>query len=173
MSEMKRRIQKVKYCLLFLGIFSIVILSLNECHLSVGVITDGDFKTITVDVAEELIENSTDLFILDVRTNSEFKAGHISGAFLIPHTDINDSQDELPVNKSHPILVYCRSGVRSAIASTTLVSLSYNSTYNMAGGFTAWKNAGYPYINSATTGSASFIMLPVLVLMIIRFKKRS
>ena len=90
---------------------------------------------------------------------------------MIPNTDIIDRQDELP-NKSTPILVYCRSGTRSAIASDTLDSLSYNSTYNMDGGFLAWKNAGYPYVNSSTTGSSSFFVLQLLVLMIIYLKKR-
>lgn len=170
---MKTRFLKTKYCFFLVVIFIVLFLSSNEFHSAKGIVSEGSYITISVSEAKEQTENTTELFILDVRTNSEFKEGHISGAYLIPYTDINDSQDELPVNKSHPILVYCRSGRRSAIASTTLVSLSYNSTYNMDSGFTAWKNAGYPYINSSTTaGSSSFLVLQVLVLMIIYFKKR-
>jgi len=103
------------------------------------------YVTISVSEAKELIDNNENLFILDVRTDSEFNDGHISRAYLIPHTDISLRQDELPKNKSKPILVYCRLGGRSVTASTTLDSLGYTQVKNMADGFDAWKAASYPY----------------------------
>ncbi|UCE13005.1 MAG: hypothetical protein JSV04_12535, partial [Candidatus Heimdallarchaeota archaeon] len=54
-----------------------------------------------------------------------------------------------PTNKSHPILVYCKSGGRSRTASTTLVLLSYSQVFNMLGGFDAWKDVHYPYETGA------------------------
>jgi rhodanese-related sulfurtransferase len=122
-----------------------VLLISSESLLVAGVKTKVNYKTITVNIAKELIENTTDLFILDVRTPNEFKDGHISGAYLIPNTEINNRQDDLPVNKSHPILVYCRSGMRSAAASNALDLLNYTHVNNMDGGFIAWKNAGYSF----------------------------
>lgn len=99
----------------------------------------------SVSKAKELIENNTDLFILDVRTKSEYEKGHIAGAYLIPHLEIIGRQDELPENKSRTILVYCELGGRSVTASNTLESLNYSMIYNMVGGFDAWKNAGYSF----------------------------
>ncbi|MFX1284143.1 MAG: rhodanese-like domain-containing protein [Promethearchaeota archaeon] len=159
---------------LFWGFVLLVLfLSSESSHLSVGVISKESYSTIPVSEAKALIDNSTDLFILDVRTESEFKDGHIQGAYLIPHPDIIDHQDELPTNKSQSILVYCRSGRRSAIASDTLDSLNYTKIYNMDGGFSAWKNAGYPYVNSATTGIQFLLVINIMIIIImIFFKKR-
>ncbi len=145
MIKMKSRFETAKYCFFLSIIFLVVFLSSYNCYTSIGVLSEGSYKTIPVSEAKNLIDNTTDLFILDVRTPSEFKDGHISGAYLIPHTDIMDRQDELPANKTQPILVYCRSGIRSATASTTLVSLLYTQIYNMEKGFNEWKSAGYPY----------------------------
>jgi len=128
------------WCLL--GIFLIIFLSLLY-HSTTGI--KESYVTISVSEAKELVDNNENLFILDVRTDSEYNDGHISGAYLIPHTDISSRQDELPKKKSKPILVYCRSGGRSVTASITLDSLEYTQVKNMAGGFNEWKDAGYPY----------------------------
>lgn len=128
------------WCLL--GTLLIIFLS-SLCYSITGI--KESFITISVSEAKELVDNNENLFILDVRTDSEYNDGHISGAYLIPHTDISSRQEELPKNKSKPILVYCRSGGRSVTASTTLDSLGYTQVKNMAGGFDAWKDAGYPY----------------------------
>lgn len=123
-------------------LLSVLLLSIN-IQMIISAKTEENYVTISVSEAKLLIQTEKDLFILDVRTKSEYEDGHIQSAYLIPHTDINQRQDELPINKSHPILVYCRSGVRSAAASSTLVSLNYNTVYNMDGGFLAWVEAGY------------------------------
>ncbi|MFX0120973.1 MAG: rhodanese-like domain-containing protein [Candidatus Hodarchaeota archaeon] len=104
-----------------------------------------NYTSIPVSEAKDLIENTTNLFILDVRTNFEFEDGHIYGAYLIPSTEITSRQNELPKNKSRPILVYCASGTRSSAVSITLDELFYEQVYNMGGGFSSWKDADYPY----------------------------
>jgi rhodanese-related sulfurtransferase len=111
----------------------------TEYHLS-------DYTTISVSEAKELILNTSNLYLLDVRTQSEFDAGYIEGAYLIPHTEIQSRTDELPTNKSDPILVYCRSGRRSADASQILIDLEFQRVFNMDGGIIAWKDAGYEII---------------------------
>ncbi|MFQ6124801.1 MAG: rhodanese-like domain-containing protein [Candidatus Heimdallarchaeota archaeon] len=79
-----------------------------------------------------------DVFLLDVRSESEYLEGHIPGAYLIPHTELEDRKNELPENLSQPIIVYCASGRRSAIAADILDSLGYADVRNMEGGFNAW-----------------------------------
>ena len=84
------------------------------------------------------------LVILDVRTKGEYDNGHIYGATLIPVTDLQTRIGELASHLNDEILVYCGSGGRSKTASGTLDSNGFTKVYNMNGGITAWKSAGYP-----------------------------
>jgi rhodanese-related sulfurtransferase len=134
-------------------LFSLAILTFIEPTVnSIGLIKrETSFLTISVSEAHELIMNSTGLFILDVRTQEEFNDGHIEGAYLIPHTEIQSRVAELPINTSDPILVYCRSGGRSAEASQTLIDLGFQNIFNMDGGILDWENAGYDVVVDETT----------------------
>ncbi|MHA2227200.1 MAG: rhodanese-like domain-containing protein [Candidatus Hodarchaeales archaeon] len=134
--------QVILWIVIFLFIFSSISLPIG--NFGTGRITLASYISISVSDAKELIDNSSELFLLDVRASYEYENGHIPGAYLIPYTDINTRKNELPSNKSYPILVYCRSGVRSRIASETLVSLLYTKVFNMNGGFIDWANAGFP-----------------------------
>jgi len=78
-------------------------------------------KTSTIDYKEILKENN--YMIIDVRTKEEYQSGHIKGAINIPYDEINEYSG-IPMDKS--ILVYCRSGARSAKAYETLKKLNYN-----------------------------------------------
>jgi len=84
------------------------------------------------------------LVILDVRTKSEYDSGHIYGAVWIPVTELEVRISELAGHESHEIIVYCRSGGRSATASGILDTHGFTKVYNMMGGISAWQSAGYP-----------------------------
>ena len=145
MIKMRLKVFSLGFCV-FIVLFCFILDSaFDNCVPTAGIASKASYTTISVSEAKEKIFNSSDLLVLDVRTNDEFEEGHIRGAYLIPHTVIMNRQDELPDNKSQPILVYCRSGSRSVTASNTLVTLSYTQIYNMAQGFNAWKDAGFPY----------------------------
>lgn len=76
---------------------------------------------------------SGDVLILDVRSANEFAGGHIEGAILLPGTEIRNRIEEFTANKAQTILVYCRSGVRSAEAARTLIKMGYTSVYDFGG----------------------------------------
>jgi len=99
------------------------------------------YVDVNVSVAKQMIESDPNLTILDVRTQSEYESGHIQNATLIPVTELAGRLGELDKNKE--ILVYCASGGRSATSSQTLVDNGFSKVYNMLGGITAWKSAGY------------------------------
>jgi phage shock protein E len=80
-----------------------------------------------------------DTLLIDVRTAEEFGAGHLLGAVNIPYDSIGEKIANVLPDKSAPIILYCRSGRRSAIALKTLQSLGYKSVIN-AGGYEALKN---------------------------------
>jgi len=99
------------------------------------------YVDVSVSQAKQMIDSNPDLVILDVRTQSEYDAGHIQNATLIPVSELGGRLGELDKNKE--ILVYCASGGRSATASQTLADNGFSKVYNMLGGITAWKSAGY------------------------------
>jgi parallel beta-helix repeat protein len=84
------------------------------------------------------------LVVLDVRNQSEYDSGHIYGAVWIPVWNLTARIGELAGDKNHEIIVYCKSGDRSAIASGILDSYNFTKVYNMLGGILAWESAGYP-----------------------------
>jgi rhodanese-related sulfurtransferase len=99
----------------------------------------------TVISPDYYIENYTntdaDHILIDVRTPGEFNGGHIAGAVNIPVEELDQRLSEVPADKD--IVVYCRSGNRSATASRILTSSGFEGVYDM-GGIIAWQQAGLP-----------------------------
>ncbi len=142
--------KKQNISLIALYLLLLTFSQVNGYNSSTQVILLSDYTDISVSDAYHMTQNTTNLFILDVRTTEEYSAGHIKDSYLLPYTEIESRQDELPENKSQPILVYCRSGRRSAIASATLIDLNFTEVYNMLDGFLAWMDANYAYETSNT-----------------------
>ena len=91
------------------------------------------YHKITAGQAKGIMDGDETFILLDVRTDGEYRERHIGGAVLIPHTEIKDrAPDELP-DKETLILVYCRSGVRSAEAANLLVDMGYTTVYDFGG----------------------------------------
>lgn len=75
--------------------------------------------------AHQALSTQEDLLILDVRTAAEFAMGHLDGASHLPVSQLEERLKELPEDRGTPILVYCRSGGRSAQAKTILEAHGY------------------------------------------------
>lgn len=71
------------------------------------------------------------MYVIDVRTEGEWRAGHIKDAILIPYDQIGARISEVTTNKSASIAVYCRSGRRSGIALKSLQELGYVNVENL------------------------------------------
>lgn len=80
--------------------------------------------------------------LLDVREADEWDAGHAAGAVWIPLGDLAVRQGDVP---AEPLVVVCRSGVRSARAVAALRAAGYDAV-NLAGGMRAWEAAGMPVV---------------------------
>ena len=115
------------------------------CFLGLRITYALPYTDINVETAYNMITNGSypDLVILDVRRQDEYDTGHIIHAVLIPHTELDERIDELASHKNHEIIVYCKTGVRSVIASEILDSHNFTKVYNMLGGITAWQFAYY------------------------------
>lgn len=91
------------------------------------------YEQISAKEAKKIMDSEKDYIIIDARTEAEFAEGHIEGAILIPEYEIADcAEKELP-DKDALILVYCRSGRRSKIASEELVKLGYTNVKEFGG----------------------------------------
>ncbi|MDD2776009.1 MAG: rhodanese-like domain-containing protein [Gallionella sp.] len=90
--------------------------------------------------------NHKDAIILDVREASEFKAGHILNAKLIPLGKLTERIGELEKYRDRPMIVVCRSGNRSSSACALLVKQGFTQAYNLTGGMMAWQNKKFPSV---------------------------
>ena len=77
--------------------------------------------------------------VVDVRQPDEYLGGHVPGAVLIPLNDVPERFGELPTDRE--VLVICRSGGRSYVASEFLVANGVRAV-NVAGGTLAWIESG-------------------------------
>ena len=103
----------------------------------------AQYTDISVQQAKEMIDKG-EVFILDVRTQEEYNAGHIRNSTLIPVQDLSKRLNEVPQGRK--ILVYCKTGGRSTTASEILVNNGFTQIYNMKGGITEWTKAGYEVV---------------------------
>ncbi len=88
------------------------------------------------ELAHRLVEQE-DALLLDVRSQSEFDAGHAQGAVLVPHTEVPQRIAEIEKlqdgDKQRPIVVYCRSGHRAGIAKQSLIDAGFTQVTNVGG----------------------------------------
>ena len=82
------------------------------------------------------------LTVLDVRSAAEFGAGHVPGAVNVPFTRILAGSDDLRVEKSASVVVYCGHGPRAWLAGTFLRRRGYARVTYLRGHMAAWRRAG-------------------------------
>ena len=92
---------------------------------------------ISPEEAKAIMDSSEKYVLLDVRTKEEFAVGHIEGALLIPHTEIQRRAFRELEDNEAIILVYCQSGRRSAIVVEELARMGYRHVYDF-GSINTW-----------------------------------
>lgn len=97
---------------------------------------------ISAEKAYSMIKNKRTL-ILDVRTAREYYDGHIENSLLIPLGQLKQRLNEINSYKETDIIVYCRSGNRSIVASETLSAEGFKRVYNLKHGIRGWIRKGY------------------------------
>lgn len=97
---------------------------------------------VNVDKAKQLLAEGG-ITLLDVREESEYAAGHIDKAILLPRGVLEfkiGTVAEL-ADKAKPVMIYCRTGGRASMAAVTMKTLGYSNVVSIAGGFEAWQKA--------------------------------
>jgi rhodanese-related sulfurtransferase len=90
--------------------------------------------------------------ILDTRTPEEYAAGHVPGARLLPHDQVETAITSLQAFRDAEIVLYCRSGRRSALAEAVLREHGFSRLSQLQGSWRAWEAQGLP-VARLDTGS--------------------
>ncbi|MFN2468053.1 MAG: molybdopterin-synthase adenylyltransferase MoeB [Gaiellaceae bacterium] len=106
--------------------------------------TKAEIDEIPASRARELLGAPEPPILVDVRERDEWDEGHIPGAAHIPRGFLESRIEQAAPDRSHPIVLYCASGSRSAFAAKTLEDLGYEDVVSLAGGFADWKRNGLP-----------------------------
>ncbi|MDA8551439.1 rhodanese-like domain-containing protein [Candidatus Poseidoniales archaeon] len=115
------------------------------CLLSGCIASSADWQRVDVEEFNQAIEENENAFLLDVRTQTEWEQdGHLENATLVPHSELEAREGELPSEKDTMILLYCRSGNRSQDAAQTLIDLGFTNIIELETGINGWKDAGMP-----------------------------
>jgi len=101
-------------------------------------------KNVSPDEAEKLLKQDPKIVVLDVRTEDEFKSGHIPGAKNLDIFSPNFAQQLAALDKNKTYLVHCAAGGRSARACKAMDEQKFTSIYHLNEGFKAWEKAGKP-----------------------------
>ena len=103
-------------------------------------------KELSPQQVHELLRNNGKHALLDVREKEEYREGHLEGAVSMPRGFLEMKMDAEVPDKSTPIIAYCAGGVRSLLAGKVMQEMGYEDVISMSGGYTAWKNEGYSFV---------------------------
>jgi sulfur-carrier protein adenylyltransferase/sulfurtransferase len=107
--------------------------------------TKAEIDEIDVPGASALLGAAEPPAFIDVRERDEWDEGKIPGAVHVPRGNLESRIEQTVADRDTPIVVYCAAGSRSAFAAKTLGELGYTNVRSLAGGYTEWKRAGFPW----------------------------
>ena len=126
---------------LYLTISLLLLAFASSCSTSNG---GAGITNVTPSQAQSLLGKDGAPQVIDLRTQEEFKEGHISGAQVV---DVKKEDYEKQLQKldpNQPYLIHCRSGGRSTKALPSFEKLGFKKIYHLDKGFNSWKEAGLP-----------------------------
>jgi molybdopterin/thiamine biosynthesis adenylyltransferase/rhodanese-related sulfurtransferase len=111
----------------------------------------GEIREVSTTEARAL--SGAGAVLLDVREADEWSQGHVPGALFIPRGYLELQVEEKVKDKDQEVVVYCAGGTRSALGAKSLQELGYTRVASMQGGFTKWKESGFPIEVPKTLGA--------------------
>lgn len=149
-------IQKVKNRLILFLIAATLLFSCSKQQQAVAAgQPNAEVKKLSATEFSDKIKQIPDATIVDVRTEEEYKQGHINSAKNI---DWNESEFETQIaklDKSKPVLVYCLSGSRSSNATSYMSKNGFKEIYELDGGIMKWRAANLPEVSDTTVTDQS------------------
>src|SRR3989442_8856476 len=105
-----------------------------------------EVREISAQETKDLLARDGKHVLLDVREKDEWREGHLDGAVSLPRGFLEIKVENTVPDKNTPIVAYCAGGVRSLLAAKIMREMGYQNVSSMAGGYAAWKNAGYKWV---------------------------
>ncbi|HVV99215.1 MAG TPA: rhodanese-like domain-containing protein, partial [Planctomycetaceae bacterium] len=102
----------------------------------------GKIPRVTAPALAEELDSQSPPVVVDVRTEHEWKSGHVAGSLNIPLNHLRERLNQVPVVR--PVVVHCEGGYRSAIAASVLVQAGRGNVTDLVGGFKAWTASKLP-----------------------------
>jgi phage shock protein E len=119
-----------------IALFFVTLVSALSCNAAPPIISQND-------LLEELEEGSA-LLILDVRSQDEYRSGHVPQAINIPHYQLASRLEELPAMKDREIVTYCERGPRAGVAEDILKKAGFTAVRHLEGDMYSWRRNGLP-----------------------------
>ena len=121
-------------------------IALAACVLALPAAAAGPAAIEPKALGERIAWADQSLFVLDVRSPEEYAAGHVPGAVNIPHGELAARIAELSGARERDIVVYCRTGVRSAKALEVLDQAGFKRLFQLKGDYTRWSEEKRPVV---------------------------
>ena len=116
----------------------ILAIALVACTLALPTAAAGPASIEPKALGERIAWADQALFVLDVRTTGEYAAGHLPGATNIPHDQLVTRLGELAGARERDVVVYCRTGRRTADALEVLAEAGFKRLFHLQGDYTRW-----------------------------------
>jgi len=131
----------------FIVLIALAVMSCKTVGISM---TESGFAEVSPQIANEMILDSRQVVILDVRSAAGFRApeGHIAGAVSVPFETIERQLPELLPYQNQTVLVYGENEEEGALASKLLVLAGFRNVVHVAGGIKGWIENGYRTVNA-------------------------
>ena len=112
--------------------------------------TEGGFAEVSPAVASEMMRDSQQVVVLDVRPVADYRGpqGHIAGSLNTPFDSIERQLPELLPYQNQTILVYGETSTDGAVASRLLTMAGFHNVVHVAGGIHDWIARGYRTVNA-------------------------
>jgi rhodanese-related sulfurtransferase len=134
-------ISRLLFSVVLIGAFTIVNAKTKDSNSNIY----KRFSAVQCDSLVKASELNPEFVILDVRTPNEFNSYHLKGAINYNSGGGNVFDEQLKSLPKHKLyLLHCQSGSRSAVAFTKMKNLGFEEVYEMIGGISAWRSAGFP-----------------------------
>ncbi|MEN9230524.1 MAG: rhodanese-like domain-containing protein [Thermostichus sp. DG02_5_bins_236] len=101
-------------------------------------------QELTVEQVRQKQMQGDSFYLVDVREESEWQAGHAAGAIHLGKGIIERDIETAIPDKESEIVLYCGGGFRSALAADNLKKMGYQNVISMDGGIRGWREAGFP-----------------------------
>jgi len=104
-------------------------------------------QEVTVSDVQSRLEANEEFFLVDVREESEYAAGHLPKALHLGKGIIERDIETIIPSIQAQIILYCGGGFRSALAAENLQRMGYESVFSMDGGYRGWREAGHSIVH--------------------------